>query len=416
ISQIRVGSLTLPTDGAGRLWLRYSPPAAVRSVPAWEVLAGDAPRGAFAGKIVFVGSSAQRLQDLRATPLSPVTPGVEIQAQIAEQALSGGFLRRPDWADGVEIVYTLALGALLILLLPRLGAAWCGALGLSVAAAAFPLSWYAYARLHWLLDPLFPFLSALAIYIVSSWLGYLGAERQRNRLAILDAVKDELVSTVSHDLRGPVNSMIMLTEALRLGHYGPLNEKQDRNLKMIENQGRRLVAFVANVLDAAKIKAGRLELHKQPVRPQEMIPTAVELFSLTASAKGVTLQQQVAADVPAVLADREKLEQVINNLITNAMKFTPSGGRITVAAAREGSFARFSVSDTGLGIRAEDLPKLFRPFGQVDVARQKERKITGTGLGLSICKSLVEAHGGSIAVESLGEGRGTTFHFTIPAA
>jgi len=415
ISQVRIADLSLPTDSRGRLWLHFTDRAPGRTIAAWRVLepAGRAP--SLKGAVVFVGSSADRLKDIRATPLHPSVAGVEIHAEAAEQALLGRHLRRPDWADGVEAAYMLALGAALIFLLPRLGAAACGAAALAAAAAAFPASWYAFKVFGWLLDPLFPSLVAALVYLASSLIGHLRSEAERRRLEVLDAVKDEMIATVSHDLRGPVNAMIMVVDTMRMGLYGPMTEKQKHNLDLLKASGTKLTSFVSNILDAAKIKAGKMEFHMQDVRPREMLVALTDLYALSASTRGVALECAASADLPPVRADREKIEQVVNNLIGNALKFTAEGGRITVSAERDGRFVRVSVTDTGYGIAPEDIPKLFKKFEQVDLARQREVKLVGTGLGLSICKTVVEAHGGKIWAES-EKGRGASFKFTVPVS
>jgi signal transduction histidine kinase len=413
ISQIKVGGVVVPTDAAGRLWLYYSPRAAERTIPAWKIMDPSFKSPELEGAIALVGTSAIGLSDLRSTPLSPLLPGVEIHAQAVEQMLTGRFLRRPDWASGAELVYLVVLGAGMILLLPRLSALWCGAIGLAVVLAGFAASWAAFVRFNWLVDPLLPALTALLIYLSSSLISYVRSERERRKLIILDMVKDEFIATVSHDLRGPVNAMLMVVDLMERGIYGPLTDKQKHNLKLIKDSGRKLTAFVSNILDAAKIKAGKIEFHKTEVKPQEMLPAIAELFALSAGAKSLKLEHAVPDDIPSISGDREKLEQVVNNLVGNAMKFTPSGGTITLEARPEDAFVRISVVDTGLGISAEDLPKLFKKFQQVDLAAQKDMRVVGTGLGLSICKSIVEAHGGRIWVES-EKGKGSAFRFTIP--
>ncbi|OGR53517.1 MAG: hypothetical protein A2049_01985 [Elusimicrobia bacterium GWA2_62_23] len=412
ITSVKTGNLVIPTDPSGRMLLRYSAEAQGRVIPAWKFFApGEEPDVKDA--IVLLGASASRLMDLHPTPLSRAYPGVEVHAQAIEQALAGEFLQRPDWADGAEITSTLAVGLSLLLLLPRLGAWWCGLMGLLAASVAFPFSWYAYARLGLLLDPVFPAAAALAVYITSSWLGYVREEKERRKLEVLDQVKDELVSTVSHDLRGPVNGMIMIIEMMARGSYGPLTDKQKHYLALMKDSGRKLTAFVTNVLDAAKIRAGKLEFHKQDVKAQEVLPALADLFALSAASKGVKLEYRLADGLPSFPVDREKLEQVVNNLIGNAIKFTPPGGTITLEAEQDGEFLRFTVRDTGMGIAPEDIGKLFRKFAQVDLAAQKDQKIAGTGLGLSICKTIAEAHGGRIWVES-EKGKGAAFRFTIP--
>lgn len=412
-----VGSRGLPTDRDGYFRPYFTADTARRTIKAWRLFskADEAEaRRKLSGTLAFVGTSATGLNaDLLATPLDPVTPGVEVHAQTAEALLLGRFLRRPPWADWVEASYLLGLGAALVVLTPLLGWLWSGLAALTLIAAAFATSWYAFSARHLLLDPAFPALTALAVHAASSLAAYARSEEERRRLEMLDHVKDEFISMVSHDLRGPVGSMVMTTDLLLRGTQGPLTEKQTRSLKLIKDSGRKLVAFVSNVLDAAKIKAGKLELARQELKAQELLAGIVELFALTASAKGITLEQTAPADLPAVFADREKLEQVVNNLLGNAMKFTPDQGRVTLSAKPEDGFVRFSVTDTGHGISPENAAKLFKPFAQVDLAKQREIKAVGTGLGLSICKTIVEAHGGKIWVES-ELGKGTCFYFTIP--
>jgi len=413
INQVRAGSLVLPTDAEGRMLVHYTGQEPGRVIPAWKFFEAGAPVESVKGAIVLLGTSASRLMDLHPSPSRPDVPGVEVHAQIIEQSLLGDFLFRPDWADGVEIMYLLLLGSALIILLPKAGAKWCGILGLAATAVTVPLSWLAFTAFHWLLDPVFPAAVALAVYLSSSWLGYMRAENERRRLEVLDKVKDEFVSTVSHDLRGPVGGIIMIVDMMARGSYGPLTDKQKHYLMLIKDSGRKLTAFVTNVLDAAKIRAGKMEFRMQEISAQEIMSGLADLFALSASSKGVTLKHLVPLDLPKVMADREKIEQVINNLIGNAIKFTTSGQSITLEASLEGEFLCFTVRDTGAGISPEDVPKLFRQFSQVDLAAQKSLKVVGTGLGLSICKTIVEAHGGRIWVES-EKGKGSAFRFTIP--
>lgn len=417
IVAVNVGRLSVPTDAQGRIWLRYTAQTQDRTIPVWRLFEPDFPKDGLAGVIAFIGSSATGLNaDLLATPLSPVTPGVEVHAQTAEALLLGDYLNRPGWADKAELSYLLMLGAGLIFLLPRLGSLWRAAAVVASAALSFGLSWLAFTRWRLLLDPLAPSLTALAVYLSSSLVSFARSEAERRRLLILDGVKDELVAVVSHDLRGPVSSIIMTVDLMRRGTYGPVTEKQEKSLRIIKDSGMKLIAFVANILDAAKIKAGKMELSKQELRVEELFTGLVELFELSASSNGIVLEQKTAPGLPPVYGDRQKLEQVINNLVGNALKFTQREGRVSVEAQDSGNgFVTFSVSDNGRGIAAEDIGKLFGRFQQVDLAAQRERHVAGTGLGLSICKAVVEAHGGRIWVESEKE-KGSSFRFTIPVA
>jgi len=161
----------------------------------------------------------------------------------------------------------------------------------------------------------------------------------------------------------------------------------------------------------AVIEAGRLSILPTPIAPATLIDSALERYSAAASEKSIRLDTTAAPDLPKVLADELRISQVLANLVTNAVRFTPAGGRIVIAAEREGDEAvRFSVSDTGPGIPAENRARLFDRFWTTRAGNPH-----GAGLGLAIAKGIVEAHGGEIRVDS-EEGRGSTFHFTIPLA
>ncbi len=180
ITQLRIGTeFTIPTGPRGEIWVWYTSAVPGRSVPAWELLAGDVDPKQIEGNIVLVGTTAAGLRDIRATPLDPVSSGVSVHAQIIEQILLGEYVERPDWATGAELLYLLALGLLLALLIPRVGAVGTAALGAGGIAVAVALSWYAYRSWHWLLDPVYPGVAALGVYLVGSLQNYLHSEAQR---------------------------------------------------------------------------------------------------------------------------------------------------------------------------------------------------------------------------------------------
>jgi len=235
----------------------------------------------------------------------------------------------------------------------------------------------------------------------------------------LDAVmksKDLFLSNISHELRTPLNSIIGFTDLLLTQDLGaPLSEQQRDFLETVARNGRHLLELINELLDLQRIAAGRMELK----------PEAVDLAALLAEAAG-SVHAQVqkhrhalvvtpTAENLRVQADRGRVRQVLLNLLSNAIKFTPDGGRITVAAGpvNGGSEVRVAVSDTGIGIAAEDQPKLFQEFSQLDASAS--RKYEGTGLGLALSRRLIELHGGAIGVES-EVGKGSTFWFTLPQA
>ncbi len=184
VASIKIGDLTVPTDAHGVVWLHYTPHVPQRFVPAWKILDRSADARAIKDNVVFIGSSAQGLNDLHAGPLEPALAGVEIQAQLAEQMLLGDALERPDWTRGAELVYMLAIGMALLLLLPKAGARWSAVLGLAAVASAFAISWHAFAAYKLLIDPVFPSIIVLLVYLSSSAALFLRTEAERRRVRI----------------------------------------------------------------------------------------------------------------------------------------------------------------------------------------------------------------------------------------
>lgn len=182
ISKIKIGSFIIPTDATGRIWVYFTKTVPERTIPVWRIFEKDFDPAEVEGAIIFVGTSASGLKDLRTTPLNPAMPGVEIHANIAEQILSGTYLSRPDWADGAEVLYMLALGLILLVLLPLLGAFWCALVGIAGIAAAVGISWHAFSARQYLLDPVFPCLAVIFVYMSSSLISYLKSETERRQV------------------------------------------------------------------------------------------------------------------------------------------------------------------------------------------------------------------------------------------
>ncbi len=182
IARLKVGQFQVPTDENGRIWVYYTEPAPERVIPIWKIFEKGFDPAPLQGAIVFFGTSAAGLKDLRATPLNPAAAGVEVHANIAEQVLLQKFLRRPDWASGAEVLYMVGLGVILLILLPRLGAALCAPVGLGGVVAALWLSWHAFTQWNYLIDPVFPSMTMLLIYMSSSLISYLKSEAERRHL------------------------------------------------------------------------------------------------------------------------------------------------------------------------------------------------------------------------------------------
>ena len=208
IEEVAVGGLVIPTDEAGRMWLHFTRPETRRSLPAWQVLAGAIAEGALSGQVVAVGTSAAGLKDLRATPLDLAATGVAVHATAVEQMVLGHFLQRPAWVEPVELIYTLLLGLILILLLRRLKALGCLALGVLTVVAAAGSSWYAYTEHRLLVDPVLPSLAALLVYMGGSLINLIRTEAERRRVR----------TTFGHYLAPAVVQQLMDNpETLRLG-------------------------------------------------------------------------------------------------------------------------------------------------------------------------------------------------------
>jgi len=203
------------------------------------------------------------------------------------------------------------------------------------------------------------------------------------------------------------------------GLVGPLNDEQTKQLGMVRDSGRHLLALINDVLDISKIEAGQVEIYSEPFDMLKAIEKVVQTVTPLAEKKGLALVAEVAPEVGQVVSDRRRVEQILINLLNNAIKFTDSG-QVTVKAEwiprlsirNLQSAIRIRVVDTGIGIKHEDMGKLFEPFRQIDTGLT--RKYEGTGLGLSICKRLVEMMEGEIWAESEGVGKGSTFTFTLP--
>lgn len=232
----------------------------------------------------------------------------------------------------------------------------------------------------------------------------------KERAEAADHLKSAFLATMSHELRTPLNSIIGFTGVILQGMAGPLNNEQQKQMHMVKNSANHLLALINDVLDLSKIEAGQLTLQNQDIEPATTLEKVVRSIHPLVDAKGLTLILEVAPDVPLITNDQRRLEQVLLNLLSNAVKFTEQGV-ITVRCRNAGGRLYFSVSDTGIGIRQEDLANLFQPFRQLESGLT--RRFEGTGLGLSICKKLIERMGGEIGVED-SSGGGSTFYFTLP--
>jgi signal transduction histidine kinase len=216
---------------------------------------------------------------------------------------------------------------------------------------------------------------------------------------------------MSHELRTPLNAIIGFSEVLVDRMFGELNAKQADYLKDIHESGRHLLSLINDILDLAKIEAGRMDLELSTFDLPGALSNAMTLVRERAQRQGITLSLEVDKRLGAFQADERKFKQIMVNLLSNAVKFTPDGGRVAVSVKKDTTHVEIAVQDTGIGIAPDDQKKVFAEF--VQVGRDYTRKAEGTGLGLALTKRFVELHGGEIHLES-APGKGSTFTFTLP--
>jgi signal transduction histidine kinase len=225
-----------------------------------------------------------------------------------------------------------------------------------------------------------------------------------------DRLKSAFLASMSHELRTPLNSIIGFTGIILQGLAGPLNPEQEKQLNMVRDSSRHLLNLINDVLDISKIEAGQLETISEPFDMREAIAKVARTMMPMAEKKGLDLVAEVSPAVGQITSDRRRVEQILINLVNNAIKFTDQG-EVRVESEISGNWLVTHVVDTGIGIKPEDMDKLFKAFRQIDSGIDRQHE--GTGLGLSICKRLVEMLGGQVWGESKW-GVGSTFTFTLP--
>jgi CheY-like chemotaxis protein len=234
-----------------------------------------------------------------------------------------------------------------------------------------------------------------------------------DELGIAAKVKDDLLSTMGHELRTPLNAVLSLSHVLQEQLGQVLTERQRESFRVIEASGQHLLELINDILDLSKLQAGRMLLKIESVEIEPLCTAAMDIIRSQAEQKCLHLTIQYDGQVQAIQADRLRIKQVLVNLLSNAVKFTPEGGAvgIDIASHAELGMVHFAVWDTGIGIAAEDMPNLFKPFVQIENSQQQH--YPGTGLGLALSQRLARQHGGDIRVES-SPGAGSRFTLDLP--
>jgi signal transduction histidine kinase len=234
-------------------------------------------------------------------------------------------------------------------------------------------------------------------------------------------MKSQFLASMSHELRTPLNSILGFSEVLRDGLAGELSEQQKEYVTDIFSSGSHLLALINDILDLSKVEAGKMTLDLEPMQPMSLLQAGLHVVREKALVRGMRMVTEVGDELAEVWLDARKVKQILYNLISNAVKFTPDGGEVHVAARRvgrekvpHGVFAEYlelAVTDTGIGISSADQARLFVPFTQIDSAMA--RRYEGTGLGLAMVKRLAELHGGTVGLQSAPE-QGSTFTVWLP--
>jgi PAS domain S-box-containing protein len=223
-------------------------------------------------------------------------------------------------------------------------------------------------------------------------------------------MKDEFLATLSHELRTPLNAVLGWVQMLQVGELPPSRAQQA--VEVIDRNVRLQAQLIEDILDVSRIITGKLEIDRVPVSMSQLLEAILAGIGPAAEAAGLILRQEIAADLPPIEGDPKRLHQVLNNVLSNAVKFTPSGGTVVLRCGADDSALKIEVEDSGIGIEAGFMPFVFDRFRQADT--RSTRTHGGLGLGLSIARHLVEQHGGAIRAQSEGQGRGTTISIRLP--
>jgi signal transduction histidine kinase len=253
------------------------------------------------------------------------------------------------------------------------------------------------------------FATQSALAIINARL-FRELETKTKELEIASRHKSEFLASMSHELRTPLNAVIGFSEVLLDRMFGEINERQDEYLRDIRDSGRHLLELLNDILDLSKVEAGQMVLEPSTFVVGSALEWALAMVRERAAAHAITVTSDVAEDVETIEADERRFRQVILNLVANAVKFTPDGGRVSISAYRKGTELNVTVTDTGIGVAPEDQERIFESFQQ---GRRGAPKEEGTGLGLTLCRRIVELFGGRMWLDST-PGVGSTFGFSIP--
>jgi len=417
------GDRFIAADRGGHVWPYFSRHAAARFVSAHAVINGTVDPARFKDAYVLIGTTAPGLVDVFQVPVGTTMAGVEIQAQIIENMIAGTMLVRSSFATVIELALILAVG-LVIIFMPALKRAWSGVvIYVLMVTALAALSWLSFDRMGTLIDGLMPVLLS-SIMFAAMVTGRLIAEERarRERDARLRLLQDELnhvgrlsslgqlSSAIAHEVNQPLAAIVNYLQAarrLQTGDHGaPETGRIDAMLDKAVTQAERAAAIIRGL--RAMVEQGEVERHGEDVNA--LVDEAMALATLGSKQRRITVRTHYGAGLPPVQVNRIQIQQVVVNLVRNAIEaMEPSDQKILTVDTLAGppGMVEIAIADTGPGIADDVRERLFQPF--------VSGKTQGMGIGLSICRSIVEAHGGTIWVDS-NSARGVTIRFTVPVA
>lgn len=429
ITEVKVGSVIIPTDPFGEIWMHYGTRREDTRLSAHEILEGTASPEMIRDRIVVVGAYVTGFSKGHHNALGDVVSGPELLAEQLRVMVSGDYVTRPNWALGAELILGLVLGVAIIVIVPGLGAVTAGVFAFLTLALVIGLGLHAFDAHRMLLDPTYPGVVTLLIFLATTLLNHFLVGRRNVELQLIqeelrqakeeaeyaNRAKSEFLAHMSHEVRTPLNAIVGFSELFARQAFGPIgSDKYADYANDLHAGATHLLQVINDMLDQSKVEAGAYELHEDEVDVALTVESAVRLVRERASNARLALEQDLPETQVVLVADERVLRQILLNLLTNAIKFTPEGGTVTVSVAVLASGeTEIAVRDTGIGISKEDLAKVMNPYRQVD--SMLARKHQGTGLGLPLTKSLVELHGGVIALES-APGSGTTVRVRMPAS
>jgi signal transduction histidine kinase len=425
MDSVRIADNRLPTDRVGNIRLHYARPHSLQILSAADILAGRISAASIRGKFVLLGTTALAISGYYATPVGDRRAGVEIHAQLLQNILDGDVLVRPAYATVGEVILLVLAGALLIGAAGRLRGWRLLPLFIGMPALAFGFSMFAYLHTQHQIDPTLIAVLSILLYMSAATEGILAEERARRRTeeqlrqALLRAetasqAKTDFLANMSHELRTPLTAILGFSDTIKNQLFGPISPaKYGDYVDQIHASGGHLLAIVNDVLDMSRVAAGEARLDETTVDLGTAADECLLMLQQRADKKRLQVRKEFDPALPPLFADRRMVKQMLLNLLSNAVTYTPDGGSVTISAGTTPHRqVAITVRDTGIGIAGDDLDRIMEPFQIVE--NPQSRSYQGIGLGLPLARSLIELHRGSLTLHS-EIGVGTAATLTFPA-